>query len=242
MKRLISKYSLTPRLWKTEFPPVAKSLDSDVFWSTSRAAAWAPFQHPTIRLTVRSHEVSDLRDVYLEFPDRSEIWQAPRQHCGRSVCQISMRCDNLNYQYRSFETSRDLPTRRLNGYWNRVLVPIVCLLRPVFLLRRSCNGASSPLLWVPYNLMKFINKCKRMNGCRVQVACVPFYLQSAKSCKSPHWYSGDMVSACLPVHYSYPRASFIHCGSSIFLWCHCLRYRHHGNWLMEWRFLNKGRC
>ena len=28
--------------------------------------------------------------------------------------------DNLNYQSRSFETSRDLTIRRLIGYWNRV--------------------------------------------------------------------------------------------------------------------------
>ena len=37
---------------------------------------------------------------------------------GTSACQISKRYDHLNYQYRSFETPRDLTIRRLIGYWN----------------------------------------------------------------------------------------------------------------------------
>ena len=78
----------------------------------------APFQYPIRRLTVRSRKVSKTRDLYLELPDRSEIWQAPRQQSCRSACQISKRCDNLNYQSRGFETSRDLTIRRLIGYWN----------------------------------------------------------------------------------------------------------------------------
>ena len=72
----------------------------------------APFQYPIRSLIVRSREVSKPRDLYLELFDCSEIWQAPRQ------CQISKRCGNLNYQSRSFETSRDLTIRRLIGYWN----------------------------------------------------------------------------------------------------------------------------
>ena len=78
----------------------------------------APFQYPVRRLIVRSREVSKPRDLYLKLFDRSEIWQAPRQHCCRCACQISKRCDNSNYQSHSFETSRDLMIRRLIGYWN----------------------------------------------------------------------------------------------------------------------------
>ena len=78
----------------------------------------APFQYPVGRLTVRSRKVSKPRDLYLELSDRSEIWQAPRQQGCQSACQISRRCDNLNYQSRDFETSRDLTIRCLIGYWN----------------------------------------------------------------------------------------------------------------------------
>ena len=56
---------------------------------------------------------------------RKEVWapfQYPirRQGC-RSACQISKGCDNLNYQSRGFETSRDLTIRCLIGYWNGTL-------------------------------------------------------------------------------------------------------------------------
>ena len=62
----------------------------------------APFQYPTRRLFVRSHEVSKLRDLYLELFDCSEIWQAPWQQCCRGTCQMSEQCDNSNYQSRGF--------------------------------------------------------------------------------------------------------------------------------------------
>ena len=78
----------------------------------------ARFQFPLKRLTVRSHKVLKQRDLYLELPERAEIWQAPRQQGCRSNCQISKRCDNLSYQSRGYETSRDLTIRRLIGYWN----------------------------------------------------------------------------------------------------------------------------
>ena len=41
---------------------------------------------------------------YWKLSDRSEIWQAPWQHCCRGACQISKRCDDLNYQSRGFKT------------------------------------------------------------------------------------------------------------------------------------------
>ena len=54
--------------------------------------------------------------------DRSDIWQAQRQQCCRCARQISKQYDDLNYQSRSFETSRDLTIRRLIGYWNSALL------------------------------------------------------------------------------------------------------------------------
>ena len=76
-----------------------------------RLFTWAPFQYPIRRLTVRSHKVSKARDLY-----------CPIALGCRSACQISKRCDNLNYQSRGFETSRDLTIRRLIGYWSGALV------------------------------------------------------------------------------------------------------------------------
>ena len=78
----------------------------------------APSQYPIRRLFVRSRKVSKSRDLYLELSDRYEIWQALRQQCCRSACQISKRYDNLKYQSRGFETLRDLTKRRLSGYWD----------------------------------------------------------------------------------------------------------------------------
>ena len=49
----------------------------------------------------------------LDFFNRSEIWQAPRQQHRRDACQIAERYDNYNIQSRGFETSRYLVLRRL---------------------------------------------------------------------------------------------------------------------------------
>ena len=87
-------------------------------WNEHRA----PSHYPKRRLFVRSREVSKPRDLYLELSDRSEIWQALRQHCCRCACQISKRYDNLKYQSRGFETSRNLTKRRFFGYWDGALV------------------------------------------------------------------------------------------------------------------------
>ena len=81
----------------------------------------APSQYPKKRLFVRSRKVSKQRDLCLELSDRSEIWQALRQHCCRCACQILKRYDNLKYQSRGLETSRDLTKRRLFGYWDGAL-------------------------------------------------------------------------------------------------------------------------
>ena len=49
----------------------------------------------------------------LDFSNRSEIWQAPRQQRCRDASQISEWYDQNNNQFRSFETSRGLGVRRL---------------------------------------------------------------------------------------------------------------------------------
>ena len=69
-------------------------------------------------LFVRSRKVSKPRDWYFTLSYRFEIWQAHRQHCCRSACQISERSDNSKYKSRGFGTLRDLTKRRLFGYWH----------------------------------------------------------------------------------------------------------------------------
>ena len=79
-----------------------------------------PSQYPERRLFVRSRKVSKPRDWYFKLSYRFEIWQAHRQHCCQSACQISERSDNSKYKSRGFETWRDLTERRLSGYWDGV--------------------------------------------------------------------------------------------------------------------------
>ena len=67
----------------------------------------------TTKLTAKSHEVSKPRDSSLDFSNRSDIWQAPRQQRCRDACQISERCDQYSIQSRDFESSRDFLVRRL---------------------------------------------------------------------------------------------------------------------------------
>ena len=79
------------------------------------AAPLASIRRAVGRLTARSREVSKPRDSGLNFSNRSEIWQVPRQHCCRGACQISELYDHCNIQSRGFETSRDLVVRRLTA-------------------------------------------------------------------------------------------------------------------------------
>ena len=110
-----------------------------VFMSWSHKDNRAPSQYPKRRLSVRSRKVSKPRDLYLEWSDRSEIWQALRQRCCRCACQISNRYDNLKYKYRGFETLRDLTKRRPFGYWDgaQSLSPMRSALRPLTSLGTS---------------------------------------------------------------------------------------------------------
>ena len=58
-------------------------------------------------------KASKPRDSSLDSPNRSEIWQAPRQQCCRDAFQISERYDHYNTKSRGFETSRDLAVSHL---------------------------------------------------------------------------------------------------------------------------------
>ena len=68
-------------------------------------------------LTVRSHTVSRPRESGLNFSNRSDNWQAPRQQRCRDACQISERYNHYNTQSRGFETSLNLAIRRLTAWW-----------------------------------------------------------------------------------------------------------------------------
>ena len=60
-------------------------------------------------------KISKPRDSGLDFFNRSEMWQAPRQQRCRDACQISLRYKPYYTQYRGFEKSRDLAVRRLTA-------------------------------------------------------------------------------------------------------------------------------
>ena len=58
---------------------------------------WALLKYLIRRLITRSRNVSEPQELCLKLKNRPQIWQAHRQHC-----------DNINYQFRGFETWRDL--------------------------------------------------------------------------------------------------------------------------------------
>ena len=77
----------------------------------------APSQYPKRGLSVRSRKVSKPRDRYFKLSYRFEIWQAHRQHCCRSACQISERSDNSKFKSRGLRkyVFSDIETGQLNG-------------------------------------------------------------------------------------------------------------------------------
>ena len=113
---------------------------------------WAPSQYPKRRLIVRSREVSKPRDWYFKLSCRFEIWQARRQQCCRSACQIPERSDNSKYKSRGFETLRDLTIRRLFGYWDGAQVywiHVSRMLDPIFAqpFQELCRHDAQALRW-----------------------------------------------------------------------------------------------
>ena len=132
--------------------------------STWSRVTRAPSQYPKRRLSVRSRKVSKPRNLYLELSDRSEIWQALRQQCCRCACQISKRYNNLKYQSRGFETSRDLTKRRLFVYWDRAQGDM-----------DWCRGGN----WVNFSCGKRSFHCentRRFNECQHPKSANVFYM------------------------------------------------------------------
>ena len=93
-----------------------------IMWitTTGKILYWNRGQVPvSISNKTSYHKISwslgAMRFVF-EIVNRSEIWQAPQQHCCWGTCQISKWCDNSNYQSYGFETH--LLIRRLIEYWN----------------------------------------------------------------------------------------------------------------------------
>ena len=71
------------------------------------------------------------RDWHFVLYHRFEIWQAHRQHCCRSACQISDRSDTSKYKSCGFETSRDLTIRHHIWYWNGPIIRITAYLSSI---------------------------------------------------------------------------------------------------------------
>ena len=116
-------------------------------WSTAQCSKTkerlrAPSQYPKRRLYVRYRKVSKPRDWYFKLSYRFEIWQAHRQHCCRSACQVSERSDNSKYKSRRFETLRDLTERRLFGYWDGAQVAN----KPYYIQNYHCGQSDTHMI------------------------------------------------------------------------------------------------
>ena len=102
--------------------------------------------------------ISKPQDLYLELCDCLEIalkFETPRQQCCRGVCQISKRCDDLNYQsrdFRDFMRSYDKTSYRIlkqgpGSYWARATILVPChVVKSLKLVWRSDNDRLN--LWV----------------------------------------------------------------------------------------------
>ena len=119
----------------------------------SLQAVWAPSQYPKRRLFLRSRKVSKPRDCYFQLSYRFEIWQAHRQHCCRSACQISERSENSKYKSRGFEALRDLTEIRLFGYWDGALV-----------VSGTIKISRQTPVWLFSRVRVFLSKNHRRNG------------------------------------------------------------------------------
>ena len=92
---------------------------------SARSKAWHPSTISPGPLFIKQVDVApqdpaDLskpRDSELDFSNRSDIWQAPRQQRCQCTCQIAERFNHYNTQPCDFETSRDLAVRRPSAWW-----------------------------------------------------------------------------------------------------------------------------
>ena len=128
----------------------------------------APCQYPIRRLKCKISWSLETARFVCSIDRLLWIWRAHRQHCCRRACQISKRCDNLNYQSRGFETSRDFI-----GHWNRSLLYLN-------------THEVSPVYWHTYpsvntmlhrrdsNASCFLFICKYMESTEVFIAQITF--------------------------------------------------------------------
>ena len=121
---------------------IDKSIVRERWYRFHTLVTRAPSQYPIRRLIVRSREVLKPRDWYFKLSNRFEIWQAHRQQCCRSACQISKRSDNSKYKSRGFETSRDHTIRRIFGHWDGAQSPLL----------HSFNVARNGLFWPDFEI------------------------------------------------------------------------------------------
>ena len=121
-------------------------------WPNTNQVNRAVARHPVSISEKTSYRKISWSLEAARFAFRSEIWQALRQHCCRCACQISKRYDNLKYQSRGFETSRDLTIRRLFGYWDGALAVDAGLLNcyRIMLSSDSSDDNSSKYIHVSY--------------------------------------------------------------------------------------------
>ena len=150
---------------------------------------WAPSQYPKRRFFVRSPKVSKPRDWYLKLSYRFEIWQAHRQHCCRSACQISEWSDNSKYKSRDFKTLQDLTERRLFRYWDGAMV--LCEGNPP--VTRSLTAIMvDKLLHLPHISYEELSK-PMMTSCHFDL-----WEQNAMKLIKIHMFLKIVYAKCLP--------------------------------------------
>ena len=76
--------------------------------------SWVSIHKAVRLLTAKSRDASKPRNWMLYCSYRTKIGQASQQRCRRGACQISERLQKFEYEFQSFETSRDLAVRRLS--------------------------------------------------------------------------------------------------------------------------------
>ena len=128
---------------------------------------WAPSQYPKRRIFVRSREVSKPRDWYFKLSHRFEIWQAHRQQCCRSACQISERSGNSKCKSRGFEMLRkDVFSDIETGPW----APSEYPKRRLFVTSRKVSKPRDRYFKLTYRLE--IWQAHRQHCCRSAVRAI----------------------------------------------------------------------
>ena len=81
-------------------------------FSPNELGTWAPIHQVDGRLNEISRKIWKFSRLGLNISNRSDIWQAARQHHCRDACQNPELYSHHDVQSRGFETSLDLAVRR----------------------------------------------------------------------------------------------------------------------------------